>query len=407
VGQGAVKHAGSAAPRRFALAWSSWASSFAAFLGLIFLADLQSGPARSLLPVYCEEVLQQAPRFSAALVSAQLVCGAVAAVAAGRLSRHLSQRQLLLLGLAGGPLAGLAFQVKAGWALAAIWSLYGLVRGLYTVAYQLFLLRLVPARHVALGAALGATGLTLGGALGNGVAAWALQRSGFAGLGQLMTAAAVAVFALGVVLLPKGSAGEAEARVAARGARRRAALPGRAAALILTVRFLPTCYWGVATLLLPLLLYRATGAASTAALYGTVSLVFSAFCQLLAGRALDSLGVRRLVPAFVALIVLSSLGTAAALTRPAALFAAGVLGAAAAWSLSCAIPKLVSRAIPAEEQGHVLGLAHFAWNVAMLLGTQLAGALVEREPGLPFLLVGVANVAAIWAAVALGWGLRR
>ena len=76
-------------------------------------------------------------------------------------------------------------------------------------------------------------------------------------------------------------------------------------------------------------------------------------------------------------------------------FVSGSLGAAAAWSLSTLLPSLVARATEIEERGRILGWIHLWWNVAMILGSMLGGALLDTWTGLPFYLAGALNVIAI------------
>ena len=78
-----------------------------------------------------------------------------------------------------------------------------------------------------------------------------------------------------------------------------------------------------------------------------------------------------------------------------AVFFFGTVGDAAAWSLSTLLPSLVARVAGAEERGRVLGWVHLWWNVAMILGSLLGGALFDRWMGLPFLIAGVLNLLSV------------
>jgi len=77
----------------------------------------------------------------------------------------------------------------------------------------------------------------------------------------------------------------------------------------------------------------------------------------------------------------------------------GVPGIAAAWSLATLLPVLVSESAVVEERGRVLGALSVLWNLAMIGGSMLGGALMDVALGLPFAIVGLLNVAAIALSV--------
>ena len=101
---------------------------------------------------------------------------------------------------------------------------------------------------------------------------------------------------------------------------------------------------------------------------------------------------------------LSALAVAA--HSPTALFAVGVVGTAAAWSLSGTILPLVRAAAPADRAGQVVGLLHLLWSLAMLAGTLLGGWLVVVSPALPFWAVALLNLPTPVAALRLRRALR-
>jgi MFS family permease len=171
--------------------------------------------------------------------------------------------------------------------------------------------------------------------------------------------------------------------------------------VLAALRFLPTCYWGMVTVLIPLLINRATGEKAAVALYATLSQILAALAQLAAGQSADRWGPRR--PAFVAFsgVVISALGLAASATGEILwlFYAFGILGTCAAWSLSTLMPTLISIAAPIEERGRVVGALNFLWNLAMMVGAMIGGALVSIAVGLPFLVAAFLNLLAIGLAV--------
>ena len=74
-----------------------------------------------------------------------------------------------------------------------------------------------------------------------------------------------------------------------------------------------------------------------------------------------------------------------------ALFVFGVLGIAAAWSLSTLMYLWVADGLPKAEHPATFGLLHAVWSLCMIGGSLLGGWLVRLTPGLPFLLVGLVN----------------
>ena len=162
------------------------------------------------------------------------------------------------------------------------------------------------------------------------------------------------------------------------------------------LRFLPTCYYGAVTVLIPLLISRLAGNKTAVALYATVSQVMAALTQLASGWAADRFGRRMPTLLSFGMLVAGSLGLAVFAHHLWAYFVFGTLGTSAAWSLSALIPCLVSDATPAAEHSRVLGLLMLVWNASMIVGSLLGGSLVTIAVGLPFLLVGVLNVVAVF-----------
>ncbi|MGQ9890132.1 MAG: hypothetical protein ACUVSX_16835, partial [Aggregatilineales bacterium] len=81
-------------------------------------------------------------------------------------------------------------------------------------------------------------------------------------------------------------------------------------------------------------------------------------------------------------------------------FVFGVLGNAAAWSLSTMMYVWMTDGIPRAEHPAMFGLLHAVWSLSMVTGSILGGWLVMAMPGLPFLLGGLLNAGATLLAVA-------
>lgn len=363
------------------------------FLAIFFLVGMASAPIRSLLPVYVESALRQPPIFTSSVLSAQLLVAGLFAVVGGAVADGVGQRRALLLGLAGLPLASAAFLTDQPWAMAALVGLRGATEGLQTAGSQSYLVAGAPAGQLGLASALYFLGGTLGSSLGNLVAGWVVAAQGFQRLALGIVAAGVALTVAAALLLGEPAETGPERRGVRSGVRGYGGLLRRSEVRLLgCVRLLPTCYWGVMTLLMPLLIYRLSGSVLTVSWYAAVSLLLAAGCQILTGRLVDTRS--RTVPPRVltALIpVCAALAAASSGSLPA-LFAVGVLGTCVAWSLSATLPPLVREVAGSAEQGRILGFLHLLWCTGMLGGTVLAGALVDRSAALPFAVVAVLNV---------------
>ena len=64
----------------------------------------------------------------------------------------------------------------------------------------------------------------------------------------------------------------------------------------------------------------------------------------------------------------------------------GVVGVAAAWSLSTLMYVWVADGVEKPGRPSAFGLLHAIWCLSMILGSLLGGALVRVAYGLPFLI---------------------
>lgn len=380
------------------------------FLGLVFLSGALAGPVRGLLPVYAESTLHQPPAFSSLLLSLLLVGGGLFALVGGALADRLGPKRTLVVGLAWLFPAALLFRLEQPGLILATALVAGLIDGLYVVGGQSYLVGAAPKAHLGLGSALFFLGSTLGTSLGSLVAGWVAERSGFATYGLALLVATVLLILLAVVLLPapirEPAAALAPSGVAAPLRTYRALLASRPFLLVAAVRLFPTLYWGAATVLMPLLLYRLSGTVVGASLYLTVSLSLAAGCQLLTGRLADRLGRGR--PVLILTLLLPLAAATAALTTGSypLLFAAGVFSTCVAWSISVTFPPLVRELAPPAERGRALGLLHLVWVIAMIAGANAGGRLVELHPALPFAVAALLNLPTALAGLALYRHLR-
>ena len=379
--------------------------SLLGFLGLVFLLGAISSPLRMLLPVYVESELKRPPTFSSLLLLLMLAGGGVFAILGGALVARLGQKRTLLIGMGSLLLLGPLYLIHGPEALLLVALAAGLLDGVQVVGSQSYLVAGTPRAHLGLASALYFLGMTFGSSLGSlGVGA-AVESWGFSSLGGLGMAGAAVLILAAARFLPDLHSGEAPSAFSPRGmARAYASLCRRPGfPLVMAARFLPTCFWGTATLLIPLLLYRLSGSVLEVSAYSAVSLAVAAFCQLLTGRFSDRLGRGLPVLVISMLLPLCMLATALASRSFAFLFVAGVVTTAVAWSMSVNFPPLVRELTEEREHSQALGLLHLLWVSGMLLGTWAGGVLVDTNPALPFLLMAALNLPTAMA----GYGLWR
>jgi len=398
---------------------------FAGFVALAVLAGAVGGPLRGLLAVRVETELGGSPAFSSFLQSLILVGAGVFALAGGVLSDRLGPKRALSLGLLQVPLMALLYLSTDVGFLLVLALAAGLLTGVHSVGGQAYLIGAAPAGSLGVASALYFVGATLGTSLGSVAAGFVVERGGFGALGVVAMVASVILVGGAAWWLPPAGTPNAAIPRAARDLDRRdrtgdstppaadatAEAPGRAALrsdmlLVATVRFLPTCFWGAATLLTPLILFRLSGSVVAVSLYASVSLALAAGCQILTGRVSDRVGRGGPVLALSILLPLCALAMGLASRSYEAFFAAGVVATMVAWSITVNFPPLVRELAPPAEQGCALGFLHLLWTTGMLVGTLAGGALIEADAALPFLLAAALNLPTAVAGMLLWWRLR-
>ena len=352
-----------------------------------FLSSFTTSPVASLFPVYVEADLSRSPQFTGGLLALLCLFGGVFAVIAGSLCDVLGRKAVLLVGLAGSMLAGMAFRVADPLMLASLLLVVGAGFGSWATASQSYLITSVDTRRLGLGGAIFFLSKTAGDSLGNLAAGIFKESWTFAQLGLAMIAAASVVFVLALVLLPDGkrsASHQVDRPRLALWSAYRPLLTSRGVRLLVSLRYMVTTFWGMAALLMPLLLYRVSGSESMAAYYAFVSLAVAGVCQLLTGVLCDRFG--RLWPLLVAAggIVVSAVCVAMFWQSLACLFAFGTALTATAWGVSTLIPKLINDVAAADQKSRLVGLCHMTWSAAMVTGSLLGGLLVEIDPSVPF-----------------------
>ena len=162
---------------------------------------------------------------------------------------------------------------------------------------------------------------------------------------------------------------------------------------LVTLRGLPTVFYGMLTVLVPLLLRNQSGSTALVAAYGTTQLIVASLAQMVAGRSADRWGAARPTVVAYSCLIAGGLGLAVFSRQPAGLFAFGVFAVASAWALSTLMFVWVSDGLAKSEHPAALGLLHSVWSLSMILGSLIGGALVRVGTGLPFLFGAALNAA--------------
>ena len=372
-------------------------------LCLIYLLDsFLSAPFQALFPVYIEADLARPPWFTGYLRGLMLLLGGIFAVVAGRLCDRFGRKPTLMIGLVGSVLTGLVFRTADPWGLSCLVLAMGAASGPWSTAGQSILIAAVTPARLGLGSALYFLSNTLGNALGSLCTGLVKTAYSFAQIGAAMSIGMVAVIALALVLLPSDAPTPATAQTARLNtwAAYRPLLGRGNVHLLLSLRLTITTFWGMATLALPLLIYRVGQSEALPAYFAAASLVAAACCQLGVGYLNDRFGRTAPLIGSAAGVFLSALGLCFLHDSLVGLFACGTALTATAWAVSTLIPRLINDIAAAEEKNRLVGLGHLAWSGSMVVGSLIGGYLIEINAALPF-YVGAA-LSALGALGALG-----
>ena len=217
-----------------------------------------------------------------------------------------------MIGLVGSALTGLVFRTEDPWGLSFLLLAMGAASGPWSTAGQSILITAVTPARLGLGGALYFLSNTLGNALGSFCTGLVKTAYSFAQIGAAMCIGMVAVIVLAFALLP----GDAPSPTTAQTVRLntwtayRPLLRRGNVYLLLSLRLTITTFWGMATLALPLLIYRVGESESLPAYFAAVSLVAAACCQLGVGYLNDRFGRTAPLLGSASGVFLSALGLA-------------------------------------------------------------------------------------------------
>jgi MFS family permease len=387
-----MTHPQSADPKSF---WQTITRPTAALLALQLMSGMILAPHLTFFPIYVKD-LGYSAIVIANIAAAKQVAGLISSVIGGTLSDTLGRKRTLLLGNLGYLLASFAFLVVSPNWIGLLWTIGGLGLGLHTLGGQSYLMDTAPKNYLGLTSALFNWGYTLGGVLSSPIAGYLLDRWDYGVFAVALVAFSILTIAVNQFVLPRSPV---ERHTHDPGMKRffgYSEIATRPTVWVLTaLRFLPTFYYAIMLLLVPLLLDAAGASKTTIAWYATISWMAASLAQAVVGYAADQWGPNLSTALTFTVLLSSVLGIGLWSDSLWVVFIFGTLGIAAAWSLSTLLPPLVAQVTVPEDRGRVLGFIHLWWNLAMIVGSIAGGVLFEIAAGLPFLIAGFAIISAM------------
>jgi MFS family permease len=365
---------------------------------ILIVAQMASGmrdiPQSAFFLIYLQERLGLLPVTISSIVAGAQLIGMLAALLGGALTNRFGSKWMLLCGLILSGISSLVFQIHAIWWVALLWLSAGAGTALVTVGGSSYLTRLNARGSLGILSALYALSMTIGGAIGSPIAGVLIAEYGFGAFGWAAIALSVATALIVARWMANLHDKERQPISTPRlGANILPAIRQSRVRLLIGLRGIPTLFYGMLTLLIPLLINDLSASKLVVAAYGTTTLLVASAAQLLAGKAADRWGARNPTLAAYTILVVAGVGLFLGARRVEGLFIFGVLGIAAAWSLSTLMYVWVADGIATAEHPTTFGLLHAVWSLCMIGGSVLGGWLVRLMPGLPFLVLGLANIA--------------
>lgn len=367
-------------------------------LPLIGLLSVQLLTGMLLMPltnfgsIYLNEVMGYPLQQVAIVIALGQITGMVASIIGGSLSDQQGHKWILFLGVTGITVSTLLYIIQVPGIVIFLWCLTNAGVGLSVVSGQGYLTLASNENILGLASALYNWGYTVGGAVGIPIATLILGDDNFTMLGLALGGLGIVGIVIATMLPHIQSEDTMEEDTPTTVGYR--VLFRKDLIILILLRFLPTCFYGVMTLL-PLVIKQQSGSNAAVAGYVTGSSIFATLVQLVAGRMSDKYGVQLPTQISFIGILVSILGLIVTGQSLWGLYIFGSLGIGAAWALSTLLPAMVTRAAEPVIRGRVFGSLHLIWTAAMALGTLLGGNLIVIHIGLPFIVVGILNLIAL------------
>ena len=363
--------------------------SFVALCVIYFLNSFFSSPFSALFPVYVEADLERPSWFTGYLKGLMLFLGGIFAISAGRLCDKFGQKFTLILGLTGSSLAGLVFHISDPTGLTLMLIIMGASSGPWSTAGQSILIHSVRPAYLGIGSGIYFLSNTLGNAFGSLCTGWLKTTWSFPKIGTFAFGGLFILIGLAIAFIPStrlSNNGTTDNHVdnGSTWTAYKPLLLRKDIWLLLSLRLTITTFWGMATLAIPLLIYRVSNSESLPAYFAAVSLVVAAIFQLGTGFISDRTGHRSPLIVSTIGILLSTFGLALFPTSLVGVFVSGTFLTGTAWSVSTLVPKLINEVSNSNERNRVVGLGHLAWSISMFSGNLIGGYLIDIYVGLPF-----------------------
>lgn len=374
------------------------------------IGGMRDMPQFPFFLIYLQERLQLESTTISGIVSSGQIAGTIAALIGGALAARIGSKWVLVGGLLLSSLSSLVFQLQWPGFVVLIWMIGSIGASLITVSGASYLTQLSHRGGLGILSALYALSITVGGAIGNPIAGAIIEQRGYSTWGWYANALMLVAFVLVFLFMPQlhkpstndgnNNSGNGDKVPKPNGLM--GLLPAtrnRNVRLLIGLRCLPTIFYSVMMVLIPLLLNQLSNSKTLVAAYGTTTLVVASAAQLLVGRVADRWGARRPTLIAYSVMLLAGLSLAATANTVWGLFGFGVMGIAAAWSLSTLMYVWVADGVAQPDHASTFGLLHAVWSLSMISGSLLGGWLVRLTPGLPFLIGGLINIGALALAM--------
>ena len=364
------------------------------------LSSMRDVPQFTFFLIYLQEQIGLTPIMISSVVAGAQLSSTVLALLGGAITMRLGSKWVLALGLMLAGLSSLVFQTHILWLLVLLWLVSGAGGAMLNVGGASYLTRLGGRGALGTLSAFYVLSMTIGGALGNPIAGVVIEGRGYAALGWAVMGVTVIALAIVAWLMPNPTPKSATVPDLPPNAAVALPAPHRTKRLLMGMRCLPTLFYGMLSVLVPLMLNDLLGSKVMVAAYGTSTLVVASITQLLAGRAADRWGARGPTLFAYAALVVVGLGLAFNTQSVAGLFGFGVMGIAAAWALSALMFVWVADGIPKTHHPSTFGALHAVWSLSMIGGSLFGSWLMGIGAALPFLLFGLLNVGSMFLALA-------
>lgn len=357
------------------------------------LMSIRDMPLGSFFVVYLQSAGYAATTITQVVSGAQ-IAGMLVAVVAGRLAQRQSSKRLWVIGIAVSALSALVFHATVAWWVVLCWLIGGAGASLASISGSSVLTMMGRQQRIGTLSSLFVICFTVGGVIGSPFAGWLIDQGSYTGYSAVLLGFSLAGMVLIWRFIPDTPVAEPPTVASSSGFdwaffRRFAVLA------ILGMRGLATINYGMMLVMVPLLINRLTSDLYVVALYGSVMLFVSSIAQFLTGRAADRWGAKW--PTIVAFAVMIACGIVLSFGAESmtVLFVGGVISNAAAWALLTLMYLWVADWVTPTHHPLLFGWLHAVWNVCMVLGSLIGGALVDMSSGLPFVVTGLLNIASL------------